>query len=403
VPEACRPDLSVRSAVTGGTDFELWSWETKMIVGIPKEIKEEEYRVGLVPSGVRDLKARGHTVLVETAAGEGSRISDEDYANAGADIVESSAELYSRADMIMKVKEPQVREYELFREGQILYAYLHLAPAKDLTAALLKRKVIAVAYETIQLADGSLPVLVPMSEVAGRMAVQVGAHFLEKTQGGRGVLLGGVPGVRRGRVTVIGAGTVGRAATQIAVGMGADVYVIDLDQSRLVEMDERFGNRITTLMSNHDNIWYSVVESHLVIGAVLIPGARAPRLVTAQMVRGMKPGSVVVDVAIDQGGCIETSRPTTHKQPTYLVDEVIHYGVPNMPGVVARTSTFALANATLPYALKLADQGVEGAIAKDVALAKGINLYKGSVTYENVAMSLGLEFVPLRDAIAQKR
>ena len=374
-----------------------------MIVGIPKEIKEEEYRVGLVPSGVRDLKARGHTVLVETAAGEGSRISDEDYANAGADLVESSAELYSRADMIMKVKEPQVREYELFREGQILYAYLHLAPAKDLTAALLKRKVIAVAYETIQLADGSLPVLVPMSEVAGRMAVQVGAHFLEKTQGGRGVLLGGVPGVRRGRVTVIGAGTVGRAAAQIAVGMGADVYVIDLDQSRLVEMDERFGNRITTLMSNHDNIWCSVVESHLVIGAVLIPGARAPRLVTAQMVRGMKPGSVVVDVAIDQGGCIETSRPTTHKQPTYLVDEVIHYGVPNMPGVVARTSTFALANVTLPYALKLADQGVEGAIAKDVALAKGINLYKGSVTYENVAMSLGLEFVPLRDAIAQKR
>ncbi len=374
-----------------------------MIVGVPKEIKEEEYRVGIVPSGVRALKARGHTVLVEKAAGEGCRILDRDFAEAGAVLVENSAELYGRADMVMKVKEPQVREYELFREGQILYAYLHLAPATELTAALLKRRVIAVAYETIQIPDGSLPLLVPMSEVAGRMAVQVGAHFLEKTQGGRGVLLGGVPGVRRGRVTVVGAGTVGRAATQIAVGMGADVYLIDLDPRRLVDMDDRFGNRITTLMSNYDNIWASVIESDLVIGAVLIPGARAPRLVTAEMVRGMKPGSVIVDVAIDQGGCVETSRPTTHQRPTYLVDEVIHYGVPNMPGVVARTSTFALTNVTLLYALKLADQGLESAVEQDAALAKGVNLYKGSVTYDNVARALGLAFVPLHTALARSR
>ena len=374
-----------------------------MIVGVPKEIKEEEYRVGIVPSGVRAMTDRGHTVLIEQGAGEGSRISDPEYVDAGAKIVKSRAELYGRADMVMKVKEPQASEYDLFREGQLLYAYLHLAPATELTEALLKRKVIAIAYETIQLADGSLPLLVPMSEVAGRMAVQVGAHFLEKTQGGRGVLLGGVPGVRRGRVTVIGAGTVGRAATQIAVGMGADVYLIDLDQRRLVDVDERFGNRITTLMSNHDNIWGSVIESHLVIGAVLIPGASAPRLVTAQMVREMKVGSVIVDVAIDQGGCVETSRPTTHQQPTYLVDGVIHYGVPNMPGVVARTSTFALTNVTLPYALKIADLGIESAASQDDGLAKGVNLYKGSVTHENVAISLGLEFVALHEAIPRNR
>jgi alanine dehydrogenase len=372
-----------------------------MIVGVPKEIKEEEYRVGIVSSGVRAMKERGHTVLIEKSAGEGCRISDGEYAEAGAVIVESSAELYGRAAMVMKVKEPQVREYELFREGQILYAYLHLAPATELTAALLERGVIAVAYETIQLADGSLPLLGPMSEVAGRMAVQVGAHFLEKTQGGRGVLLGGVPGVRRGRVTVVGAGTVGRAATQIAVGMGADVYLIDLDPRRLIDMDDRFGNRITSLMSNYDNIWSSVIESDLVIGAVLIPGARAPRLVTAEMVRGMKAGSVIVDVAIDQGGCVETSRPTTHQRPTYLVDVVIHYGVPNMPGVVPRTSTFALTNVTLPYALKLADQAFEDSVAHDEALAKGVNLYKGLVTYENVAQALGRAFVPLHTALAQ--
>ena len=269
-----------------------------------------------------------------------------------------------------------------------------------MTAALVEKKVVVVVYETIQLEDGSLPLLVPMSEVAGRMAVQVGAHFLEKTQGGRGVLLGGVPGVRRGRVTVVGAGSVGRAATQIAVGMGVDVYVIDLDQRRLTLLDELFGNRVTTLMSNRENIHYSVINSHLVIGAVLIPGARAPKLVTADMVRDMKPRSVIVDVAIDQGGCVETARPTTHKEPTYMVDDVIHYCVPNMPGVVARTSTFALTNMTLPYALKLADLGFVVAVLSDPALARGVNLFKGAVTYENVARALGYTYTPLKEAIS---
>ena len=260
--------------------------------------------------------------------------------------------------MIMKVKEPLKQEYDLLREDQILFAYLHLAPAPELTAALLKRKVIAVAYETIQLNDGSLPLLVPMSEVAGRMAVQIGAHFLEKIQGGRGVLLGGVPGVKRGMVTVIGAGTVGRASTKIAVGMGADVIVLDTDPRRLEYMDDLFGNRVTTLLSNRDTISYSVASSHLVIGSVLIPGARAPRLVTRDMLPAMKAGAVIVDVSIDQGGCVETSRPTTHQNPTYLVDEVIHYCVPNMPGIVARTSTFALTQLTLPYRGQTCGSGV---------------------------------------------
>jgi len=371
-----------------------------MIVGIPKEIKQDEYRVGLVPAGVMALKDHGHTVIVEKGAGRGCWIADEEYVAAGADIVDGSIELYRRSEMIIKVKEPQPQEYDLLHEGQILYAYVHLAPAVELTAALMKQKVICVAYETIQLSDGLLPLLVPMSEVAGRMAAQVGAHFLEKTHGGRGVLLGGVPGVSRGRVTVLGAGTVGRAATQIAVGMGADVHVIDRDQRRLGELDDRYGNRITTLMSSRQNVFRSVVESHLVIGAVLIPGARAPRLVTAEMVRSMKSGSVIVDVAIDQGGCFETSRPTTHQDPVYVVDDVIHYCVPNMPGAVARTSTFALTNVTLPYALKLADDGVEQAAAGDEPLAKGVNLYRGLVTHQSVAEALGYEFTPLQQAFS---
>lgn len=371
-----------------------------MIVGVPMEIKEDEYRVGLIPSGVRALRARGHHVVVETGAGNGCRISNEEYVEAGAEIVQSPASVYGRADMIVKVKEPLKQEFDLLREGQIIYGYVHLAPAAELTAALVEKRVIVVAYETIQLDDGTLPLLVPMSEVAGRMAVQVGAHFLEKTQGGRGVLLGGVPGVRRGRVTVVGAGSVGRAATQIAVGMGADVYVIDLDQRRLTLMDEIFRNRVTTLVSNQENIFHSVTHSHLVIGAVLIPGARAPKLVTAGMVRAMKPGSVIVDVAIDQGGCVETSRPTTHKQPTYVVDDVIHYCVPNMPGAVARTSTFALTNITLPYAVKLADCGFIEAVCADHVLARGVNLYKGAVTYENVAQALGYPYTPVKEAIS---
>ncbi len=366
-----------------------------MIIGVPKEIKEEEYRVGVVPSGVRVLKQQGQTVVVEAGAGDGCLIFDREYVDAGAEIVASHDEVFERADLIMKVKEPLPSEYDLIREGQILYAYLHLAPAPELTAALIKRKVIAVAYETIQLDDGTLPLLVPMSEVAGRMAIQVGAHFLEKTQGGRGVLLGGVPGVTRGRVIIIGAGTVGRAAAKIAVGMEAEVHIIDVDQRRLTYMDDLFGNRITTLMSNHDNIFNSVTRSHLVIGSVLIPGARAPKLVTREMITGMEPGAVVVDVAIDQGGCFETSVPTTHRNPTFVVDDVIHYCVSNMPGAVARTSTHALTNVTLPYAVKLASLGFDGAVGGDHSLALGVNLYKGFVTYENVARALDYAYTPL--------
>ena len=366
-----------------------------MIIGIPKEIKEDEYRVGVVPAGVRILVEHGHQVVIETQAGTGCRISDEEFESAGATIVPSPRELYAQADLIMKVKEPQVSEYILLRENQILYAYLHLAPSKDLTRALLDKKVISIAYETIQLRDGSLPLLTPMSEVAGRMAVQIGAHFLEKTQGGRGVLLGGVPGVSRGRITIIGAGTVGRSATKIAVGLGAEVHLIDIEQRQLIYMDDIFGSRITTMMSNYDNIYSSVTASHLVIGAVLIPGARTPVLVDREMIRVMKEGTVVVDVAVDQGGCIETSTPTTHANPTFIVDDVIHYCVPNMPGAVARTSTFALTNTTLPYCIKLADLGFEKAVKGDVALAKGVNLYKGHITYESVAQALEQDYMPL--------
>jgi alanine dehydrogenase len=373
--------------------------EKAMIVGIPKEIKQDEYRVGIVPPGARILTAHGHTVIVESNAGEGCRIADEEFEAAGAQIVSGPEEVYGRADMVMKVKEPLPKEYDLLRENQILYAYLHLAPAPELTEVLLDRKVVGIAYETIQLEDGSLPLLAPMSEVAGRMAVQIGSHFLEKPQGGRGVLLGGVPGVRRGRVTVIGAGTVGRAAAKIAIGMGAEVHVIDIDQNKLAYMDDLYENRVTTIMSNHDNIMQSVVESHLVVGAVLIPGARAPMLVDRDMIRKMKPGSVVTDVAIDQGGCFETSKATTHADPTYVIDDVIHYCVANMPGAVARTSTFALTNVTLRYALKIADEGPVHAVRSDPALAKGVNVYKGYVTYQGVADSLDLAYMPLKDML----
>jgi alanine dehydrogenase len=369
-----------------------------MIIGVPREIKEDEYRVGIVPAGVAALVEHGHQVIIETGAGSGCRISDAEYVGAGAKIVPKPENVY-QADMIMKVKEPLPEEYNLLREGQILYAYLHLAPAAELTAALVQKKTIAVAYETIQIQDGSLPLLVPMSEVAGKMAVQAGAHFLEVPQGGRGVLLGGVPGVRRGKIAVIGAGTVGKAAAAIAIGLGADVTIIDIDPRKLAYMDDLYGNRLSTLMSNRGNIAEAVRESHLVVGSVLIPGARAPHLVSADMVKEMKPGSVIVDVAIDQGGCVETSRPTTHKHPTFTVNEVIHYCVPNMPGVVPRTSTFALTNMTLPFAIKLADLGFENAIRRDPALARGVNCYKGAVTYRNVATALGYDYVPLEKAV----
>lgn len=363
-----------------------------MIIGVPREIKVEEYRVACVPAGVSQLCAAGHRVLVQAGAGEGAGIGDDEYRLAGAETV-SAHEAWA-ADMVIKVKEPLAEEFQYLRPGLILFTYLHLAAAPELAAALVEQQVTAVAYETIQTEDGALPLLTPMSEVAGRMSVQVGARFLEVPSGGRGVLLGGVPGVRRGRVTIIGAGVVGTAALKIAMGLGAEVTVIDSRQSRLVYLDDIFGSRITTLISLPGNISSAVAQSHLVIGAVLIPGAKAPRLVTRQMVAAMAPGTVIVDVSIDQGGCVETSRPTTHAEPVFIVDGVLHYGVTNMPGAVGRTSTFALTNVTLPYALALAGGGLAAARA-DHALAKGFNAAKGHVTHPGVAGALGREYRPI--------
>ena len=366
-----------------------------MIVGLPKEVKDNEYRVGLVPAGVKALTSAGHTVLVESKAGEGSGITDQEYVTAGGQIVDSAEEAWSRAEMIVKVKEPIASEYGLLREGLILFTYLHLAPARELTKALLDRGVIGVAYETITNDLGHLPLLTPMSEVAGRMAVQVGAFYLEQINGGRGVLLGGVPGVAPGRATIIGGGVVGTNAAKIAVGFGASVIIIDRDLERLRYLDDIFGSRIRTLASNPYTIAESVMASDLVIGAVLVPGAAAPKLVTRDMLRDMPRGSVIVDVAVDQGGCIETTKPTTHSQPTYYVENVLHYGVTNMPGAVPRTSTFALTNATLPFALKLTKHGFVEAIKRDRHLKNGVNTYKGKVTYEAVAVDQGLEYAPI--------
>jgi alanine dehydrogenase len=367
-----------------------------MIVGVPKEIKNNENRVGLVPSGVKALKQHGHSVLVETHAGHGIGISDEEYRKAGATIIESAKEVFAKAEMIVKVKEPLPEEYNLLREGQILYTYLHLAPAPQLTKALMERKVSAIAYETIQPEDGSLPLLTPMSEVAGRMSTQIGANLLEKANGGKGVLLGGVPGVPRAKVTIIGGGISGVNAARIAAGMNAQVSILDISPKRLEYLDHIFGNSIQTLFSNSENIEKAVQEADLVIGAVLIPGAKAPKLVSKELVSEMSPGSVIVDIAIDQGGCIETIKPTSHDVPTYTVDGVIHYAVPNMPGAVARTSTYALTNVTLKYALMLADIGFKEAISKDQALFKGVNVYNGKVAYLPVAKDLGLPYEPVR-------
>ncbi|MFZ5591051.1 MAG: alanine dehydrogenase, partial [Bacillota bacterium] len=334
-----------------------------MIIGVPKEIKSNENRVAITPAGVQAMVKAGHKVVIENNAGVGSGISNEDYIAAGAEILATPAEVFAAADMIMKVKEPLPPEYGLFKEGQVLFTYLHLAPEPELTRALLDKKVVGIAYETIQLPNGSLPLLTPMSEVAGRMAVQIGAQFLEKHNGGLGILLGGVPGVPPAKVTIIGGGVVGTNAAKIALGMGADVTILDLNANRLRYLDDIFGSRIKTLMSNSYNIAAAVKEADLLIGAVLIPGARAPKLVTEEMVKQMKPGSVIVDVAIDQGGSIETvDRVTTHAEPTYIKHGVVHYSVANMPGAVARTSTFALTNVTLPYALKLANKGYRAAI-----------------------------------------
>lgn len=366
-----------------------------MIIGVPREIKNNEYRVSLVPAGVKALVDSGHKVIVETSAGEGSGISDKEYLKAGAVIRRSATNIYEEAEMIIKVKEPLPQEYDLLGEGQILYTFLHLAPALELTKALLRQKVIGIAYETVQLEDGSLPLLTPMSEIAGRLSIQVGAYYLQKENGGSGVLLGGVPGVSAGNVTIIGGGTVGTNAAKIALGMGANVTILDINLDRLRYLDDILDGRAITLASNIDNIEVSVADADLVIGAILIPGARAPHLVTRDMIAKMRKGSVIVDVAIDQGGCIETSVPTTFEKPTFTVDGVIHCCVANMPAAVSRTSTFALTNVTLPYVLKLADLGYEKALRMDDSLKKGLNVFKGKLVYEPVAESLGLQYTPL--------
>lgn len=371
-----------------------------MIIGIPKEIKDSENRVAITPAGVLALKKANHRVLIETMAGMGSGFTDQDYIEAGAEIIPDAATVWKESDMIMKVKEPLPSEYTYFREGLILFTYLHLAPEPELTKALMDKKVIAIAYETIQLPNGSLPLLTPMSEVAGRMSVQIGARFLEKTHGGKGVLLGGVPGVPPAEVVIIGGGVVGTNAAKIALGMGANVTIVDLNPDRLRYLDDIFGGRLRTLMSNSYNIAQAVKKADLVVGAVLIPGSRAPKLVTEEMVKQMSPGSVIVDVAIDQGGSIETiDRVTTHSNPTYVKYDVVHYAVANMPGAVPRTSTLALTNVTIPYALQIANKGVHQAIKENHALAKGVNVYNGSVTYKAVADSLGHEYVSLEKLI----
>jgi alanine dehydrogenase len=362
-----------------------------MIIGVPKEIKDNEYRVGMTPAGVKTLSDAGHTILIEKSAGAGSGIHDDEYTGASGQIVGSANEVWERAEMIVKVKEPVGPEYERMREGQLLFTYLHLAPDPTLTQVMLRRKVTGVAYETITNAEGHLPLLTPMSEVAGRMAVQVGAHYLQKPEGGRGVLMGGVPGVLPAKVVIIGGGVVGVNAIKMAVGLGANVVVLDKNLERLRYLDDIFRSEIKTLVSNPYTVQDACANADLVIGGVLIPGASAPRLVTRDMLKTMHRGAVIVDVAVDQGGCIETTKPTTHSNPTFYVDDVLHYCVANMPGAVPRTSTFALTNATLPYALRLANKGFRNAVMKDEHLRNGVNTYQGHLTNEPVAESQGLE------------
>jgi alanine dehydrogenase len=371
-----------------------------MIIGVPREIKNNEFRVGMTPGGVREFVAHGHTVLVENAAGEGSSFSDAEYAAAGAEMVATAEEVFARAGMIVKVKEPQPVEIARLREGQILYTYLHLAPDFEQTEGLIASKAVCIAYETVELPNRTLPLLAPMSEVAGRMAAQVGATYLQKPFGGRGVLMGGVPGVLPANVVVLGAGVVGINAAYIACGMGAHVSVLDVNLDRLRYIDELWGNRMRTIYSSKHNIEEAVYAADLVIGAVLLPGAKTPWLITKDMLPKMKKGSVVVDVSVDQGGCIETTHATTHADPTYFVDGVLHYGVANMPGAVPNTSTLALTNATLRYGLAIADKGWKQAVADDAALAKGVNVVGGKVTYKEVADVHGLEYTPLESMIA---
>ncbi len=370
-----------------------------MIIGIPKEIKQDEYRVAVTPAGVEAFKTAGHRVLVEQGAGIGSGLTDPEFTTAGAEIVRNPESVWSQADMILKVKEPAPEEFAYFREGLLLFTFLHLAANPALVNALASSGVDAVAYETIRLPDGTFPLLAPMSEIAGRMSIQEGAKYLEAPQGGRGVLLAGAPGVEPGTVVILGGGSVGKNAAKVAVGMGAAVILLDINHRQLTYLDDIFGGQLKTLASNSFNIRDAVGRADLLVGGVYLAGAKAPRLVTADLVRRMKPGSVIVDVAIDQGGCVETSRPTFHRDPTFVVDDVIHYCVTNMPGAVSRTSTFALTHATLPYAIVLAEGGISKAVETNPALRQGINVFRGKVVYQAVAEAAGAEFHPLKNLI----
>ena len=367
-----------------------------MRIGVPTEIKNNEYRVGMTPPGVHDLTADGHEVYIQAGAGEGSGFTDEEYRAAGAVIIPKADEVFERSDMIVKVKEPIEADLKRLREGQLLFTYLHLAPVPDLTDALLAKKIAGIAYETITGKAGSLPLLSPMSEVAGRMSIQVGAFYLQKPNGGRGVLLGGVPGVLPGDIAIIGGGIVGINAAKMAIGLGARVTILDTNVDRLRYLDDVFNGRVHTLASNKAHIAEAVKRADLLVGGVLIPGASAPKLVTREMIREMKPGSVIVDVAIDQGGCVETAKPTTHADPVYVVDDVIHYCVANMPGAVPRTSTIALTNATLPFTRKIASLGFDEAVRQSQDLANGVNVYKGQITYQGVAESQRKKYVSLQ-------
>jgi alanine dehydrogenase len=370
-----------------------------MIIGVPREIKPNENRVGVVPSGVELLVRNGHKVLVERSAGVGSGFPDDEYVRVGGTIVDTPADVYGGAEMIVKVKEPIEPEYSLIRPGQVLFTYFHFAASRTLTDAIINSKSIAIAYETVQRADRSLPLLIPMSEVAGRMAPQEGAKYLEKTMGGRGVLLGGIPGTRPADVVILGGGVVGTNAAKIAAGFGARVTIFDRDLYRLRYLDDVMPRNVQTMMSTPHSIREAIKQADLVVGAVLIPGAKAPYLVTRDMLPSMREGSVIVDVSVDQGGCVETSRPTTHAEPTYVVDGVVHYGVANMPGAVPFTSTIGLTNATLPYMLELADKGYRRALAENVELRHGLNVIDGAVTYGGVAEAFGLDYTPAEEAL----
>jgi alanine dehydrogenase len=369
-----------------------------LVVGVVREIKPDEYRVALTPAGARELRQRGHDVLVEAGAGLGSSFPDADYESVGAQVA-TADEVWAGAELLLKVKEPLAEEYDRLRDGQVLFTYLHLAADESLTRALLESGATCIAYETVATEDGRLPLLAPMSEVAGRLAAQAGAYFLEKPLGGRGLLLGGVAGVAPGRVVIIGGGIVGYNSAVITLGLGAHVRILDRSVDRLRHLEEILSGRVELVMSSSLEIERSVLEADVVIGAVLIPGARAPKLITAEMVSGMKEGAVVCDVSIDQGGCFETSRPTTHSDPVYVVEDVTHYCVSNMPGAVPITSTFALTNVTLPYVEEIADYGVRAAIARDVTLARGVNVLDGKLTYEAVAEAHGLEYSPLEELV----